>query len=152
MADWVWILIVFALYFVILIGISIYGASAMSNMGDYMLGGRRLGGFTAALSAGSSAASGWTMLVFPALAFAGGLMHLWSVVSIVGGIWLVWIITAKRVRRYTISTDNSLTIPEFWEKRLGDTTGTLRGIAAAISLYFITLYVVFGTDIGRQAP
>ena len=150
MADWVWILIVFALYFVILIGISIYGASAMSNMGDYMLGGHRLGGFTAALSAGSSAASGWTMLVFPALAFAGGLMHLWSVVSIVGGIWLVWIITAKRLRRYTISTDNSLTIPEFWEKRLGDTTGTLRGIAAAISLYFITLYVCSGLISGAK--
>lgn len=71
MADWVSVLIVFVLYFVILIGISIYGASGMSNMGDYVLGGRRLGGFTAALSAGSSAASGWTMLVFPALVFAG---------------------------------------------------------------------------------
>jgi len=71
-------------------------------------------------------------------------------VSIVGGIWLVWIVTAKRLRRYTISTGNSLTIPEFWEKRFGDTTGILRGIAAAISLYFITLYVCSGLISGAK--
>ena len=125
MAGWVWILIVFTLYFVILIGISVYRLDRMATMGDYVLGGRKLGGFTTALSAGSSGASGWTMLVFPALAFAGGLMHLWTVASIVLGTWLVWIITAKRLRRYTITADDSLTIPEFWEKRFGDNTGTL---------------------------
>ena len=150
MAEWVWTLIVFALYFVILIGISVYRSDRMANMGDYVLGGRKLGGFTTALSAGSSAASGWTMLVFPALAFAGGLMHLWTAASIVLGMWLVWITTAKRLRRYTISADNALTIPEFWEKRFGDTTGTLRGLAGGISLYFITLYVCSGLISGAK--
>ena len=119
-------------------------------MDEYVLGGRKLGGFTAALSAGSSAASGWTMLVFPALAFVGVLMHLWTAAGIVLGIWLVWITTAKRLRRYTITADNALTIPEFWGKRLGDTSGTLRGLAAAISLYFITLYVCSGLISGAK--
>ena len=141
MADWGWTLIVFALHFIVLIGIVAYRSRRVANMGDYVLGGRKLGGFTTALSAGSSVASGWTMLVFPALAFAGGLMQLWTGVSVVVGIWLAWIVLAKRLRRYTITADNALTIPEFWEKRLGDTTGTLRGLAAAISLYFVTLYV-----------
>ena len=150
MAEWVWILIVFALYFVILIGIAVYRSDRMTNMGDYVLGGRRLGSLTTALSAGSSAASGWTMLVFPALAFAGGLMHLWTVVGIVGGAWLAWVVVAKRLRRYTISADNSLTIPEFWEKRFGDTSGTLRGLAAGIGLYFITLYVCSGLISGAK--
>ena len=58
------------------------------------------------------------MLVFPALAFAGRLIHLWTVVSIRGGgMWLVWVVAAKRLRRYTISTD-ALTILEFWEAAL----------------------------------
>ena len=122
MAEWVWILIVFALYFCILIGIAANRSNPMTNMGDYVLGGRRLGSFTAALSAGSSSASGWTMLVLPALAFAGGLMHLWTAVFIVLGMWLAWIVTAKRLRRYTISADNALTIPEFWEKRFDDSS------------------------------
>ena len=150
MSEWVWILIVFALYFCILIGIAAYRSDRMTTMGDYVLGGRRLGSFTAALSAGSSSASGWTMLVLPALAFAGGLMHLWTAVFIVLGMWLAWIVTAKRLRRYTISAANALTIPEFWEKRFGDTTGALRGLAASISLYFITLYVCSGLISGAK--
>lgn len=150
MAERVWILIVFALYFAILIGISVVRSRHMENMGDYVLGGRRLGVLTTALSAGSSTASGWTMLVFPALAFAGGLMHLWTAASIVLGGWLAWVVAAKRLRRYTISADNALTIPEFWEKRFGDTTGVLRGLAAGISLYFITLYVCSGLISGAK--
>ncbi len=150
MAEWVWTLIVFALYFVVLIGIASYRSNRMVNMADYVLGGRRLGSFTAALSAGSSGASGWTMLVLPALAFAGGLMHLWTAAGIVLGMWLTWIVTAKRLRRYTISADNALTIPEFWEKRFGDTTGALRALAASISLYFITLYVCSGLISGAK--
>ena len=150
MAEWVWTLIVLVLYFVILIGIAAYRSPRMANMGDYVLGGRKLGGFTTALSAGASSSSGWTMLVFPALAFAGGLMHLWTTVSLIAGIWLVWVVTAKRLRRYTISTENALTIPEFWEKRFGDTTGALRAVAAAISLYFITLYICSGLISGAK--
>ncbi len=149
MADWVWVLIVFILYFVILIGISFYQSGRMANMADFVLGGRSLGGFTTALSAGSSSASGWTMLVLPALAFAGGLMHLWTAAGIVLGAWLVWVVAAKRLRRYTISTD-ALTIPEFWERRFGDTTGALRSLAAGISLYFITLYVCSGLIAGAK--
>ena len=150
MAEWAWTLVVLLLYFVVLIGIAIYRSPRMVNMGDYVLGGRRLGGFTTALSAGSSGASGWTMLVLPALAFAGGLIHLWTVVSIVGCMWLLWVVTAKRLRRYTISADNALTLPEFWEKRFGDTSGALRGTAGAISLYFITLYVSSGLISGAK--
>ena len=150
MAERVWILIVFALYFAILIGISVVRSRQMATMDDYVLGGRRLGGFTTALSAGSSSASGWTMLVFPALAFTDGLMHLWTGAGIVLGAWLAWVVTAKRLRRYTISAGNALTIPEFWEKRFGDTTGVLRGLTAAISLYFITLYVCSGLIAGAK--
>ncbi|MCY3578979.1 MAG: sodium/proline symporter [bacterium] len=150
MAEVVWILIVFALYFAVLITIAVYRSPRMENMGDYVLGGRRLGGFTAALSAGSSSSSGWTMLVFPALAFTGGLWHLWTMVFIVFGVWVAWVLVAKRLRRYTIATGNSLTIPEFWEKRFGDTTGWLRGLTSLVSLYFITLYVSSGLVAGAK--
>ena len=149
MAEWVWVLIVFILYFAILIGISLNRSGRMANMVDFVLGGRKVGGFTTALSAGSSSASGWTMLVLPALAFAGGLMHLWTAAGIVLGAWLVWVVAARRLRRYTIST-NALTIPEFWERRFGDATGALRSLAGVISLYFITLYVCSGLIAGAK--
>ena len=147
---WTWILFVFLAYFAILIGIAVFRSRNMRDMSDYVLGGRRMGTITSALSSGSSTTSGWTMLVFPALAFTAGLMHLWTVVAIVLGVWLAWTIMARRLRRYTIAADNSLTIPEFLEKRFDDTTGLLRSLSSIISLYFITLYVCSGLIAGAK--
>ena len=145
-----WILFVFVAYFAVLIGISIVRARQMDNMSDYVLGGRKMGSFTSALSAASSAASGWTMLVFPALAFAAGLIHLWTAVSIALGHWLVWTFLARRLRRYTIAADDSLTLPEFLEKRFADRTGTLRTLSAFITIFFIVFYVSSGLISGAK--
>ena len=57
--------------------------------------------------------------MFPALAFSEGTVHLWILVSIVLGIWFAWNILAKQLRRYTVA-EESLTIPDFLETRLGD--------------------------------
>ena len=145
-----WVLCVFIAYFAVLIGIALFRARHMDDMADYVLGGRRMGAFTSALSASSSSSSGWTMLVLPALAFAAGMMHLWTVVSIILGYWFAWAVLARRLRRYTIATENSLTIPEFLEKRFGDGSGVLRTISGAVSLYFITLYVCSGLIAGAK--
>ena len=146
----VWVLCVFIAYFAVLIGIAVVRSRQMENMSDYVLGGRKLGFFTSALSAASSVTSGWTMLVFPALAFAAGMMHLWTVVAIVLGVWLSWTIMAKRIRRYTIATDNSLTIPEFLEKRFDDKSGILRSLSSLLGLYFIILYICSGLIAGAK--
>ena len=145
-----WILFVFVAYFAVLISISIVRARQMDNMSDYVLGGRKMGSFTSALSSASSAASGWTMLVFPALAFAAGLIHLWTAVSIALGHWLVWTVMARRLRRYTIAADDSLTLPEFLEKRFADRTGTLRTLSAFITIFFIVFYVSSGLISGAK--
>ena len=145
-----WILCVFIAYFVVLIGIAIVRSRHMGDMSDYVLGGRKMGLFTSGLSAASSAASGWTMLVLPALAFAAGMMHLWTVASIILGHWFAWTILARRIRRYSIAAENSLTLPEFLEKRFGDTSGALRTLSGLIGIYFITLYVCSGLIAGAK--
>ena len=145
-----WVLAVFIVYFLVLVGIAIFRARQMEDMSDYVLGGRKLGAFTSAISAASSSTSGWTMLVLPALAFAAGMMHMWTVASIILGGWFTWTVMARRLRRYTIATDNSLTVPEFLEKRFGDTSGALRTLSAGISLFFITLYVCSGLIAGAK--
>ena len=93
--------------------------------------------------------SGWTMLVFPALAFDDGAVHLWTVVSLVLGIWFVWVILGKKIRRYTILED-SLTLPEFFEKRFDDSTGVLRGLSAILTIFFIMIYVDSGLIAGSK--
>lgn len=149
-ANAYWILCVFIAYFVVLIGIAIVRSRHMDDMSDYVLGGRKMGLITSGLSAASSAASGWTMLVLPALAFAAGMMHLWTVASIILGHWFAWTIMARRIRRYSIAADNSLTLPEFLEKRFGDTSGALRTLSGLIGIYFITLYVCSGLIAGAK--
>lgn len=149
-SDEYWILAVFVLYFVALIAISVFRTRHMDSMSDYVLGGRKMGPLTSALSAASSASSGWTMLVFPALAFAAGLIHLWTAVSLVAGHLLVWTVVAKRLRRYTIAADDSLTLPEFLEKRFMDSTGTLRALSAFITVFFIVFYVSSGLISGAK--
>ena len=51
---WIWILFVFIVYFIVLIGIAVFRSRKMDDMSDYVLGGRKMGAFTSALSAGSS--------------------------------------------------------------------------------------------------
>ena len=145
-----WIVFVFVAYFAILIGIAIVRVRSMSAMSDYVLGRRRLSSFTTALSAGSSTTSGWTMLVFPALAFTSGANQLWLVVFLVIGAWFNWTIVAKRLRRYTISMDDSLTLPEFLERRLRDETNVLRAISAAFTIFFIVFYITSGLVAGSK--
>ena len=140
---------VFVAYFAALIIIAVVGARRMHRMSDYVLGGRRMSSFTSALSASSSTTSGWTMLVFPALAFAEGAIHLWTVLSLILGAWFTWTIMGKRLRRYTIEL-NSLTIPDFLEKRFDDRTGTLRGLAAVLTILFIMFYVNSGLIAGSK--
>ena len=90
------------------------------------------------------------MLVFPALAFTSGANQLWLVVFLVIGAWINWTIVAKRLRRYTISMDDSLTLPEFLERRLRDETRILRAISAAFTIFFIVFYITSGLVAGSK--
>ena len=140
----VWVIVVFGLYFAMLIAIAIAGMRRMRNMSEYVLGGRRLSSITAALSAGSSTTSAWTMLALPALAFTNGAVEIWVPVAIVIGVWLSWTFIAGRLRRYTIAAGDVLTIPEFLEVRFSDRTGILRTSAALITILFVVFYVSSG--------
>ena len=116
----------------------------MLEMQDYVLGSRRLNAVTAALSASSSAVSSGSMLVVPALAFVDGGPTLLLAGSIFLGSVFSWTLLAKRLRRYTIAADNSLTISEFLERRIEDRTGILRSLVAIVTLYFVTIYISSG--------
>ena len=150
MSDVSLMVAVFAGYFCILIGIAVVRARRMRAMSDYVLAGRKMGSFTSALSASSSGTSGWAILVFPALAFEHGLEEIWTALALVAGIWCSWQIIAKRLRRYSIAAADALTVPEFFERRFEDTTGSVRTVAAFITIFFIVFYVSSGLVAGAK--
>ncbi len=145
-----WVLFVFIAYFAVLIGIAVVRSRQIREMSDFVLGSRRMSAFTMALSAGSSSASAGTMLVIPALVFAHGMIELWTLVSLGLCVWLTWMVLAKRLRRYTIAAEESLTLPEFLEKRFGDKTGVLRTLAGGITIFFVIFYVSSGLIAGAK--
>ena len=144
-----WVGLVFCAYFAVLIVMASVRSGRMRDMEEYALGGRRLSSVTAALSAGASATSAWTILSLPALAFTNGAMAMWIPTSSAIGIWLSWRVLAKRLRRYTIDAE-ALTIPEFLEARFDDRSGVLRGLAAVVTVLFVTVYVSSGFVAGSK--
>ena len=60
-------LIAFCAYLVVVVMIAIVAYRVTENLSDYVLGGRRLGGPVAALSAGASDMSAWLLLGLPGL-------------------------------------------------------------------------------------
>ncbi len=145
-----WLLFTLIVYFVVLLGIAIRNSNRMTTMSDYVLASRSMGSFTSALSAGSSTLSAATVLAIPGIVFSDGLMWALPSLSLVLGITASWIIVAKRLRRYSLMAGDSLTIPEFLEKRFRDTTGLLRGFGSLISFFCISFYVAAGLSAGSK--
>ena len=66
----------FIAYLVLMLFIGYYAYKRTSNSSDYFLGGRTLGPWPAALSAGASDMSGWLLLGLPGYAYAAGMESL----------------------------------------------------------------------------
>jgi sodium/proline symporter len=66
------LLITFAVYLLAMIAIGFMAWRSTRSFDDYILGGRSLGSYVTALSAGASDMSGWLLLGLPGALYAGG--------------------------------------------------------------------------------
>ncbi|WP_420787998.1 sodium/proline symporter PutP [Vibrio alginolyticus] len=136
----------FVAYLLIMVAIGVYAYKRTSNSSDYFLGGRSLGPWPAALSAGASDMSGWLLLGLPGYAYAAGIEAFWLAGGLLLGTWANWLISAKRLRTYSIQTD-ALTLPEFLSRRFNDKSKLIQTISA----FFILLFFLFYTSSGLVA-
>ncbi len=137
----------FILYLIMMLAIGYIAYKRTTNSSDYFLGGRSLGPWPAALSAGASDMSGWLLLGLPGYALASGFEAFWLAGGLLCGFWLNWLVTAKRLRTYTIISNDSLTLPEFFANRFRDNSKALQ----LISAFFILLFFLFYTSSGLVA-
>ncbi|MEZ8738537.1 sodium/proline symporter PutP [Photobacterium swingsii] len=137
----------FITYLIAMMAIGYIAYKRTSNSADYFLGGRTLGPWPAALSAGASDMSGWLLLGLPGYAYAAGIESFWLAGGLLLGTWLNWLICAKRLRTYSITTDNALTLPEFLARRFDDKSKLIQTISA----FFILLFFLFYTSSGLVA-
>ncbi len=144
------ILFTFFSYLLILLVVGIVAMRRTKNLEDYILGGRKLSGMVAALSAGASDMSGWLLLGLPGYAYVAGMEAIWIGLGLLLGTYLNWRLVAARLRRYTLLVDNALTLPDYFERRFNDTSRLLRIISALFILLFFLFYTSSGLVAGGK--
>ena len=125
---------------VIIIGL-VFSKRANKNSENYFLGGRSLGPWVTAMSAEASDMSGWLLMGLPGVAYWCGLADAaWTAIGLALGTYLNWLIVSKRLRRYSIRANNSITLPEFFSNRFREDKKVILSIAALFILIFFTVY------------
>jgi sodium/proline symporter len=134
------VLLAFAAYLFLMIGIGIWSSKKTKGADDYFLGGRGLSGPVAALSAQASDMSGWLLMGLPGSVYALGTGQAWIAVGLALGTIINWLVIAKPLRAYTIVANNSITLPEFFGNRYHDDKKILLGISSVIIVIFFLVY------------
>jgi len=136
------ILVAMVIYMAAVIGIGlVYAKRANKNSEAYFLGGRSLGPWVTAMSAEASDMSGWLLMGLPGVAYWCGLADaFWTAFGLAVGTYLNWLVVSKRLRRYSVRANNSITLPEFFSNRFRENKKTIMLIAAAFILIFFTVY------------
>ena len=136
------ILIAMVIYMAVVIVIGIvYAKKANASSENYYLGGRSLGPWVTAMSAEASDMSGWLLMGLPGVAYWCGLADaVWTAIGLALGTYINWLIVSKRLRRYSIRANNSITLPEFFSNRFREDKKVILTIAALFILVFFTVY------------
>jgi sodium/proline symporter len=154
--------VVFIVYLAFMIGIGLFFFIRSKNAGEkeYFLGGRKMGPWVSALSAGASDMSAWVLMGLPTAIYALGLGQLWIPVGLALGYALSWIFEAPRLRAFSIVADDAITIPQYLTRRFRSKSYALQVTCAIIFLVAYTIYAassikaagtLFSTVIGMDA-
>ena len=134
--------IIFVIYLLFMLGVGIYFFIQTRNGGEktYFLGGRQMGPWVSALSAGASDMSAWVLMGLPTSIYALGIGQLWIPIGLFIGYTLSWIIEAPRLRSFSIVANDSITIPQYLTNRFLSKSKALQIICAIIFLVAYTIY------------
>lgn len=138
------ILITIFVYLALVLAVGFQFANKNESTSDFYLGGRRLGPLVTAMSAEASDMSSYLLMGLPGLAYLSGVADVgWTIIGLAVGTYFNWLLTARRLRRYTHLT-NSFTLPQFFSRRFRDEKSILAAIAALIIIIFFVPYTASG--------
>ena len=144
------LLVTFAAYMLLMVGIGFWAWRRTRTFDDYILGGRSLGSFVTAMSAGASDMSGWLLMGLPGALYLGGASEAWIAFGLILGAWANWRFVAGPLRLYTERTQNALTLPDYFSHRFADDGRVLRVVAALVILVFFAIYCASGIVAGAR--
>ena len=135
----------FMLYLIAMVAVGVYffvkGKDKTEK--DYFLGGRKMSGFVAAISAGASDMSAWCLMGLPGSIYLFGLGEVWISIGLFIGTVCAWVFVAPKLRRYAIKAGDSITVPQFLTNRFNEKSNSLRVISAII---FVIAYCIYAAS------
>ena len=131
---------VFIAYIVILIGIVTYSARRSKTNDDFVLGGKKISGFSLALSERATGESAWLLLGLTGLAYAEGMAAIWVALGCVTGILFLWIFLAEPLQKLTEKT-GALTVPGLFSAKFKGTQRSFGILSSLIIILFFVLYI-----------
>jgi len=135
------VLITLIAYQLLMLGIGWWASRRNTDSEDYYLGGRNLGGASAALSASASSSSAWSLLGVSGAAFAWGLPAIWLIPATLSGFLINWYIIAPRLSHQS-RRNGALTLTEFLAGPPGDPARkTILRIGSGVILFSFTFYI-----------
>lgn len=145
-----WIIVAFVLYLLMMVIVGAVYVKKNNSAEDYFLGGRKLSGFVAALSAQASDMSGWLLMGLPGSVYALGTGQVWIAVGLFIGTVCNWLFISGKLRRYTIRANNSLTLPTYFENRFHDKKKVLLLISSVTIVVFFLVYTASALAAGGK--
>ena len=137
-------LVTIGIYLAGMVAIGIYCSKDNETVGDFYLGGRKMGPIVTAMSAEAADMSSWLLMGLPGLAYLAGIAEpAWTAIGLAVGTYINWLVVAKRIRTYTQEV-NAITLPDFFSLRYKDEKNILMAIAAVVIIVFFVPYTASG--------
>ncbi len=151
MASTTSILVTLIVYKIVLILIGIWANKRTNNASEYILGGRKLGPWVAALSASASSSSAWTLLGVSGAAYLWGLPAIWLFPATLSGFLINWLYIAPKLNVYSKKI-GALTLTDVLATSDdGKIIKEIRWFASAIILFCFVFYIASQFDAAGQS-
>lgn len=134
------VLVVLLAYMVVMLGVGLYFSRKDMNEEDFLLGGKKLPGWSLAFSERATAESVWLILGATGFVFSKGLSSIWLIAGNLAGALVVWLFVAKKVMRET-DRYNSLTLPDFFSTKFERHAALIRWFSGLLIVFFFSFYV-----------
>ncbi len=137
-------ILAFALYFAVMLGIGFYFMRKMGGGAgeeEYFLGSRSLGPWVTGLSAQASDMSGWLLMGLPGSILVAGFGKVWIAIGLAIGAYLSWLLVAKRLRCFSETAGNAITIPQYLNNRFKSSSLAIQIVSAVVFFVCFTVYV-----------
>jgi len=131
---------VFILYLVVLIGIVAWSARRSKTNVDFVIGGKKISGYSLALSERATGESAWLLLGLTGHAYAEGMAAIWVALGCVAGILFLWTFLAQPLQKITEQT-GALTVPGLFSGSFKGTTKSFSLLSSLVIVFFFVLYI-----------